>query len=85
MDNKKSLVIRFVDGSMVSFDFAKQVLDPMQLVKNIDNALKQPYMSVEAEGALHLYPRENIKSIQVYPSPEKLPDYVIRGAEYSAG
>lgn len=85
MESQKSLVIRFVDGSMVSFNFDKQVQDPMQLVKSIDNTLKQPYMSVEAEGALHLYPRENIKSIQVYPCPEKLPDYTIRGAEYSGG
>ena len=84
MDNQKSLVIRFVDGSMVSFNFTKQVQDPMQLVKTIDNALKQPYMSIEAEGALHLYPRENIKSIQVYPCRDKLPDYAIRGAEFTA-
>jgi hypothetical protein len=85
MQNEKSLVIHFTDGSTVSFNFAKQVNDPMQVVKSVDNALNQPYLSIEADGILHLYPRENIKSIQLYPSPAKLPEYTIKGAEYARG
>ena len=85
MRNDKSLVIHFTDGSMVSFNFSKQVDDPMQVVKSINNTLNQPYLSFEADCVLHLYPRENIKSIQVYPCPEKLPEYTIKGAEYSRG
>lgn len=83
MESEKNMVIHFIDGSMVAFNFDKQVDDPMQIVRTVDNALKQPYISIEADGVLHLYPRESIKSIQLYPCPEKLPDYTIKGASAS--
>jgi len=35
---------------------------------------------VETDGALLMFPFSNIKYLQVYPSPAKLPDYVIKGA-----
>ena len=80
MSSEKNMVILFTDGSMVAFNFEKQIKDPIHLVKSLDNALNQPFISIEADGMLHLYPRENIKSIQLYPCPAKLPDYTIKGA-----
>ena len=81
MEERKNLVIHFIDDSKVSFDFPKQVEDPMMLVKTLEKTLNQPYIIIEAEGAVHFYPRDNIKSIQVYPAPKILPDFVIKGAE----
>jgi hypothetical protein len=37
---------------------------------------------VEADGALVLIPFENVKYLQVYPAPKKLPGGVIRGASF---
>jgi len=42
--------------------------------------LEHPMLLVEADGALLMFPFSNIKYLQVYPSPPKLPDYVIKGA-----
>ena len=81
MEAQKNLVIHFIDGSKVSFNFPHQVKDPMMLIRTMEKTLNQPYITIEAEGGVHLYPRDNIKSIQIYPAPEKMPDYVIRGAE----
>jgi len=39
------------------------------------------FVIIEADGALQFYPVANIKSVQVYPLPEKIPDFVIQGAE----
>jgi len=81
MEERKNMVIHFIDDSKVSFDFPQQVKDPMLLIRHMEKALNQPYIAVESEGAVLLYPRDNIKSIQIYPAPEKMSDFVIRGAE----
>jgi hypothetical protein len=77
---KRGVTIRFIDDSTVSFDFPQQVADPQAVVRRMEKLLDSPYVLVEAEGALLMYPVTNIKSIQVFPAPEKLPDTVIRGA-----
>lgn len=83
MSERKNMVIHFTDGSKVAFDFPEQVQEPARLMKHMEKVLTMPYVVVEAEGAVLLYPRENIKSIQVYPAPDKLPDFVIAGARAS--
>jgi hypothetical protein len=37
---------------------------------------------LEAEGALIVIPFENIRYLQVYPVPKKLPSYAIKGASF---
>ena len=37
---------------------------------------------LEAEGALIVIPFDNVKYVQVHPSPKKLPPGVIRGASF---
>ena len=81
MEERKNMVIHFIDGSKVSFDFPQQVKDPMLLIRHMEKSLSQPYIAIESEGAVLLYPRDNIKSIQIYPAPEKMSEFVIRGAE----
>jgi len=80
MAERRNMVIHFTDGSKVSFDFPQQVKDPNMMIGHIEKVLNSPYITIEAEGVVHLYPRENIKSIQVYPASPKLPDFVIKGA-----
>jgi len=81
MEERKNMVIHFMDDSKVAFDFPQQEKDPTMLIRKMEKALNQPYVAIESEGAVMLYPRDNIKSIQIYPAPEKMADFVIRGAE----
>jgi hypothetical protein len=41
-------------------------------------------MIVEADGALLIIPFENVKYIQAYPAPKKLPEHAIRAASFTA-
>ena len=45
-------------------------------------ALEARKLVIEAEGALIVIPFENVKYLQVYPAPKKLPAGVIRGASF---
>jgi hypothetical protein len=78
----KQLTIHFIDGSKVSFDFPTQT-DPHHVSQYVDNLLKNQYLAIEADGSVHLYPLNNIKSIQVTPVPEQLPGNVIKNATIS--
>jgi hypothetical protein len=37
---------------------------------------------IEADGALVVIPFENIRYLQAYPAPKKLPSYAIKGATF---
>lgn len=80
MTQKRNMVIYFMDGTKIAYDFPKQVED--QLVSSrMAKILENQYLIIEEDGAMFFYPVSNIKSIQLYPVPKKLPDYVIHGAE----
>jgi hypothetical protein len=53
-------------------------------VIRLKEALAARHLVVEADGALLIIPFENIKYIQAYPAPAKLPDNAIRAASFSA-
>ncbi len=81
MTQKRNMVIHFIDGSKVSYFFPKQVEDDSSVATRMKKVLDNPYLIIEGDGTLTLYQTSNIKSIQLYPVPDKLPDYVIRDAE----
>ena len=80
MTQKRNMVIHFMDGTKIAYDFPKQVED-LLVASRMAKLLENQYVVVEADGAMFFYPVNNIKSIQLYPIPKKLPDYVIHGAE----
>ena len=79
MTQERNMTIYFMDGSKVAFDFPKQVDDTASLTSRMNKILEQQYVMIEADDCINLYPVANIKSIQFYPVPEKLPDTVIQG------
>lgn len=81
MSVKRDLVIHFMDGTKVGYDFPKQVEPGASVIARMEKVLGQQYIAIEADGVLQLYPVYNIKSIQLYPVPARTPDYVIRDAE----
>ena len=82
-DTRKGLSIHFNDGSSATFDFPTQGSDASMITRRVEDLLKHQYLMIEAEGALLLYPLSNIRSLQVFPAPEILPENCIKGARIS--
>ena len=81
MKNQRALTIHFTDDTKISFDFPKQLSDEQAVASRLEKLLNNPYLLIEGDGALFVFPTNNIKYFQVYPAPSKLPDTAIRGAE----
>jgi hypothetical protein len=84
MTRERVMTIYFTDGTHVSFDFPAQKANDAARSILLEEVLKNPFILVEAEGALLMYPVANIKSIQLASlSGETLtvaPKGLIRGA-----
>ena len=80
MSQKRNLTIHFVDGTKIAYDFPKQAEDDSTMSSKIESLLDKQFIVIEGDGAIHFYPVNNIKSVQLHPVPKKLPDYVIHGA-----
>jgi len=81
MKNKRWMTIFFTDGTKLKFDFPKQRDDTRNIGAMIKKAMNQNQLILEVEGTMFTIPFVNVKYIQVYPCPEKLPDTAIRGAK----
>jgi hypothetical protein len=82
MSEKRGIVIHFMDGSTKTLEFPKQAPDDQTTAHRLKEALAARSLVIEAEGALIVIPFENVKYLQSYPAPAKLPDYAIRGATF---
>ncbi len=79
MIENRALVIHFNDSTEISFIFPKQT-DDSSVARKIREVLSSQQFVVEADGSLFVIPHTSIKYVQIYPSPDKLPDNVIKGA-----
>lgn len=75
MSEKRGVSIFFNDGSKITLDFPKQSPNEAAAQMKFEDVLKKRYVMFEADGALLLFPFENIKYIQLYPAPEKVPGH----------
>jgi hypothetical protein len=73
----RGLTIYFMDGSKLKFDFPKQVKSDEGVSIRLEKILTHQGLLAQADGALLLIPYHNIKYVQVFPSPSKLPNYVL--------
>ena len=78
------MTIHFIDGTNVSFDFPAQEANAYGSALLIEELLKSPYLLVEAEGGMLIYPVANIKSVQLTnlsgTGEAVVPKGLIRGA-----
>ena len=80
---KRSMIIHFIDGTKKVLEFPQQVADSdASASAKLKDALDARHLVLEADGALLVIPFENVKYIQSYPAPKKLPAGVIRGASF---
>jgi hypothetical protein len=83
MSEKRGLVIHFMDGTKKVLEFPQQVADSdVAAAAKLKEALEARHLVIEAEGALIVIPLDNVKYLQSYPAPKKLPAGVIRGASF---
>jgi hypothetical protein len=83
MKDKRDLTIYFTDGTKLNIDFPKQADNEYAASIKLNEALVARQLIIEADGALLLIPFENIKYIQAYPAPPRLPGYAIKAASIS--
>jgi len=84
MEKDRGLAIFFNDGTKVRFSFPKQITHDELVSGRMDKLLEKKALVVEADGALMVIPFANIKYMQLYAVPPKLPDYVIKDATVDA-
>ncbi|HKW39199.1 MAG TPA: hypothetical protein VJO54_15475 [Burkholderiales bacterium] len=84
MANKREMTIHYMDGSQMKIEFPVQAPNEDAQVIRLKELLASRHVVVEADGALLVIPMENIKYIQAYPAPAKLPGNAIRAASFSA-
>ena len=84
MTRDRALTIYFLDGTHISFDFPAQRTNDAARSIMLEEILATPYLMVEADGALLVYPMSAIKSIQLTDLSGKtlaMPDKgIVRGA-----
>ena len=80
---KRGMIIYFTDGTKKVLEFPQQLADgDANLAEKLKTILEARHLTIEADGALVVIPFENIKYLQSYPAPKKLPSGVIRGASF---
>lgn len=77
----RTITIHFTNGDKVSLEFPDQHIDAHRWAQFSERVFSQQYLMFELSGALVMYPVQNIRSIQLYPAPDMLPDICIRGAQ----
>jgi hypothetical protein len=80
MAKSRHITFYFTDGTKTRFSFPKQVDDPVRLASEVEKALERDKVTLEVDGMLFIVPMVNVKYVQIYPAPEKLPPSVLKGA-----
>ncbi|VAW66954.1 hypothetical protein MNBD_GAMMA09-1434 [hydrothermal vent metagenome] len=80
MNKKRGLTIYFNDGSKLLLDYPVQSENEYDIITKMKEVLENKFFLMEADGSMLYIPVDNIKYMQVYPAPEKLPAFTIRGA-----
>ena len=77
---RRGLTIFFCDGSKLHIAFPPQVDNEHAALLKLEEVLKQRQIVAEIDGAILVIPFDNVKYIQGYPAPSKMPRGSIQGA-----
>ena len=81
-ENKRFCTINFVDGESMRFIYEPARLDePSSIGQAIQEMSKTNNLIFQIEGKLVIIPMNNVRSIEVSPSPKNLPRSIIK-AQY---
>ena len=77
-DKKGVLKISFVNGTVQTFEYTRQE-DTFSIGGRIKEAIRDNLLILELSNRTLFLPYNNILSVEVSPSPPKLPDTAIKG------
>ncbi|MBI3376420.1 MAG: hypothetical protein HY017_32285 [Betaproteobacteria bacterium] len=82
MDKRElyTLIVTHADGSREHFRFPIET-DKLRVSSLIEKLLSSAVLSLQLKGRLLIIPSNNIRSVELFPSPEKLPDIVLHDVE----
>jgi len=80
MQETKGVTIYFNDGTKLVIEYPKQATNDYDMLTKLNEMLESKHFLVESNGAMLFIPVDNIKYLQVYPAPEKMPAHTIIGA-----
>ncbi len=80
---QRGLTIYFMDGTTAQVAFPVQTEDLYKRKVMIDEILKRRALIIEAEGAIHFIPLENVKYMSVFPAGESADPGTIKGASFT--
>lgn len=76
-------IIHFTDASTLDLEWPKQdTTGHVFISEAIRKAIESERLLVEVEGNLLVIPMRNVKYVELIPTPEQLPDGVIRNARH---
>ncbi|MEB3288847.1 MAG: hypothetical protein VKI82_02965 [Leptolyngbya sp.] len=74
------ITITFNNGAVQTYGLTERQTDPVQMASRLKNLMEASTFSLEVENRLVIIPMHNIRTIEVSPAPDKLPDLVLRQA-----
>ena len=84
MKRESGVTVHFTDGSTMRLEVPPQADNDYAEILKLKEVIKDRHLTFEVDGALLLIPFENMKYVEVYPTPTtKLSPNVIRGAKLS--
>lgn len=85
MNDDRSLVIHFNNGSKLELSFPVQIKNSTAAVmEGLKKVMETDKLVIEAEGRLLVIPWTSVKHLEVTPVPPALPFGAIRGAKIVA-
>ena len=76
----RRLIIFFLDGSKLSFEFPEQVEDKASVGSYVQKLLSKNELVLELEDRMVVIPNSNIKYVEIIPGPPKYPETAIKHA-----
>ena len=85
MTEQRGITIYFMDGTNMKIDFPKQTMSDTAVFMRVKEILAARQLLAEIDGALLVFPFENIKYFVAHPAPPTLPEQTIKAASIGPG
>lgn len=81
MMTKETCLIHFMDGTSMHFSFEANTDDSISVANEVHRIVDSNTFGVEIDDKLMFFPIANIRAIEVWPAPAKLPAHILKGAK----
>jgi hypothetical protein len=75
--NTGILKLHYIDGTEQKFEYDRTE-EVMTVWSRIQETMKLGQVIIELEDKVMIVPIQNLKTIEIFPKPEKLPNFAVR-------